>query len=86
MKVHTRKGTDRILGATIVAENAGDLISEITLAMNGGIGLTGIGATIHPYPTQADAIRKLGDQYNKTKLTPLNKRILDLLRRFNVGR
>lgn len=69
-KVHVRKGTDKIVGATIVAENAGDMISEITLAMTNGIGLKGIGSTIHPYPTQADVIRKLGDQYNKTRLTP----------------
>ena len=85
MKVHTQKGTDRILGATIVAENAGDLICEVTLAMQANLGLSKIAATIHPYPTQADAIRKLGDQFNRTKLTPTSKRILDLLRRINVG-
>lgn len=70
VKVHVRRGTDKIIGATIVAENAGDFISEITLAMTHGVGLKGIGRTIHPYPTQSDAIRKLGDQYNKTRLTP----------------
>jgi hypothetical protein len=58
------------VGATIVAEQAGDMISEITLAMTHKIGLGGIAATIHPYPTQADAIRKIGDQYNRTRLTP----------------
>lgn len=73
VKVHTRHGTDKIVGATIVAENAGDLISEITLAMNNRIGLSRISGTIHPYPTQAEAIRKLGDQYNRTRLTPLIK-------------
>lgn len=66
----TKKGTDRILGATIVARSAGDLISEITLAMTHGLGLSKIGSTIHPYPTQAEAIRKLGDQYSRTRLTP----------------
>lgn len=71
VRVHVKKGTDKIVGATVVAENAGDLISEITLAMTHGLGLKQIGSTIHPYPTQADAIRKLGDQYNKTRLTPL---------------
>lgn len=85
VKVHTRKGTDRIVGATIVSENAGDLISEITVAMKNGVGLSGIGSTIHPYPTQAEAIRKLGDQYNKTKLTPMSAKILKLLMRLNVG-
>ncbi len=85
VKVHTKKGTDKILGATIVAENAGDLISEITVAMKNGVGLSGIGSTIHPYPTQAEAIRKLGDLFNRTKLTPFSKKVLDLLRRINVG-
>jgi len=73
VKVHTHKGTDRIAGATIVAPHAGDMISEITLAMTYGLGLKKIGSTIHPYPTQAEAIRKLGDQYNRTRLTPLVK-------------
>lgn len=86
VKIHTQKGTDRIVGATIVAENAGDLISEVTLAMTHGLGLSKIGSTIHPYPTQADAIRRLGDQFNKTKLTPLSQRILSLLMRMNVGK
>ena len=85
VKVHTKRGTDQIVGATIVAENAGDLISEITVAMNSRLGLSKIGATIHPYPTQAEAIRKLGDQFNRTKLTPTSKRILGFLRRLNVG-
>ncbi len=70
VKVHVKKGTDKIVGATIVATHAGDLISEITLAMTHGLGLRKLGSTIHPYPTQADAIRKLGDQFNRTRLTP----------------
>ncbi len=73
VKVHVRKGTDRILGATIVAKNAGDMISEVTLALKHDIGLKKIGSTIHPYPTHADAIRKLGDAFNRTRLTPLAK-------------
>ncbi len=75
VKVHTRRGTDQIVGATIVAKNAGDLISEITLAMKAGVGLKTIGSVIHPYPTQAEAIRKLGDQFNRTRLTPLVKKL-----------
>lgn len=70
VRVHVRRGTDRILGATIVAEHAGDMIGELSLAMTQRIGLGKIAATIHPYPTQAEAIRKLGDQYNRTRLTP----------------
>jgi pyruvate/2-oxoglutarate dehydrogenase complex dihydrolipoamide dehydrogenase (E3) component len=76
VKVHVRRGTDRILGATIVARDAGDLISEVTMAMTHRLGLARIGATIHPYPTQADALRRLGDQYNRTRLTPLVKSLM----------
>lgn len=76
VKIHVKQGTDRILGATIVATHAGDLISEITLAMQAGIGLKKLASVIHPYPTQADAIRKIGDQYNRTRLTPFLRSIL----------
>ncbi|MHB8956057.1 MAG: mercuric reductase [Pirellulaceae bacterium] len=73
VKVHVKQGSDQIVGATIVARSAGDLISEITLAMTHGLGLKKIGGTIHPYPTQAEAIRKLGDKFNRTRLTPFVK-------------
>jgi len=76
VRVHVRKGTDEILGATIVSAHAGELISEITLAMNGKLGLKTIGSAIHPYPTQAEAIRKVGDLYNRTRLTPLVKKLM----------
>lgn len=75
VKVHTRKGSDEILGATVVATNAGDLISELTLAINNRLGLSKVGSSIHPYPTQAEAIRKLGDAYSRTRLTPFVKTI-----------
>ncbi len=76
VRVHVRKGTDAIVGATVVAAHAGDLIGELTLAMKGGLGLKTIGATIHPYPTQAEAIRRTGDLYNRTRLTPLVKNLM----------
>lgn len=85
LKIHTKKGTDSIVGAMIVAPHAGDLISQITQAMVHRIGLGQIAGVIHPYPTQAEAIRKLGDQYNRTRLTPRSTTLLGLLRRFNVG-
>ncbi|MGD9721443.1 MAG: mercuric reductase [Pirellulales bacterium] len=71
VKVHVRKGTDRIVGATVVAAHAGDIISELSLAMTAGIGLKQIAKTIHPYPTQAEAIKKAADAYSRTRLTPL---------------
>ena len=61
---------DRIVGATIVARHAGEMLPELTLAITHGIGLGKIASTIHTYPTQAEAIRKLGDAYNRTRLTP----------------
>jgi pyruvate/2-oxoglutarate dehydrogenase complex dihydrolipoamide dehydrogenase (E3) component len=73
VKIHVRRGGDRILGATIVADNAGDLVSEITLAMTAGVGLGKLARVIHPYPTRAEAIRQLGDAYNRTRLTPFVK-------------
>ncbi len=75
VKVLTAKGKDQILGATIVARHAGDMINEITLAMNHKLGLGAIAYNIHPYPTQAEAIRKAGDAYNRTRLTPLVKNL-----------
>ncbi len=83
VRVYCKSGTDRIVGATIVAAHAGDLIGEVTLAMKNRIGLGKIASSIHPYPTQADAIRKLGDQYNRTKLTPLVKGLFDRWLRWN---
>ena len=61
-------------------------ISEITLAMTNKIGLGKIANTIHPYPAQAEATRKLEDQFNRTKLTPLSIKVLGVLRKLNVGR
>jgi pyruvate/2-oxoglutarate dehydrogenase complex dihydrolipoamide dehydrogenase (E3) component len=75
VKIHVKAGTDRILGATIVARHAGEMISEITLAMVGKIGLGALAAVIHPYPTQAEAIRQTGDLYNRTRLTPFVKNL-----------
>jgi len=79
VKVHVRAGTDRILGATVVARHAGEMISELTLAMVGGLGLKNLARTIHPYPTQAEAFKKVGDAYSRTRLTPL---VLGLFRRW----
>ncbi len=76
VKVLVAEGSDRILGATIVARHAGEMIGELSLALTGGLGLKTVGAAIHPYPTQAEAIRRLGDAYSRTRLTPLVKSIM----------
>jgi hypothetical protein len=51
------------------------MINELSLAITAGLGLSAIGRTIHPYPTQAEAIKKLADQYNRTRLTPFVKKL-----------
>jgi len=77
VKMHVRKGTDRILGATIVARHAGEMISEVTLAMVGKIGLKTLGQVIHPYPTQVEAVKQTADIFNRNRLTPFVKRLLN---------
>lgn len=69
VKVHVKKGSDVILGATIVGAHAGDMISEITVAIKAGMGLGSLANVIHPYPTTSEAIRHVGDAYNRTRLT-----------------
>jgi pyruvate/2-oxoglutarate dehydrogenase complex dihydrolipoamide dehydrogenase (E3) component len=77
VKVLCARGSDRILGATIVASHAGDMISEITTAMVGGLGLGTFTNVIHPYPTQAEAIKAVAGQYTRTRLTPRVKRLFE---------
>lgn len=81
-RVHVRKRSDRIVGATVVAAHAGEMIGEITLAMTKGIGLSAFAANIHSYPTQAEAIKKLGDLYQRTRLTPRVAAILRTILRW----
>ena len=61
VKITVKERTDRILGATIVARHAGEMISEVTLAITARIGLRTLARVIHPYPTQAEAIKKAAD-------------------------
>jgi pyruvate/2-oxoglutarate dehydrogenase complex dihydrolipoamide dehydrogenase (E3) component len=82
VKIHVKKGTDQILGATIVGSHAGDMISEITVAMQAGMGLGKLANVIHPYPTEAEAIRQCGDAYNRARLTPTVKSIFHRLMAF----
>ena len=79
LDVYVKKGTDKRLGATMTARHAGEMISEITLAMVADAGLGTIAKTIHPYPTQAEAIKKAGDAYSRSRLTPLVQRIFKAL-------
>ncbi|MGH8019689.1 MAG: dihydrolipoyl dehydrogenase family protein [Opitutaceae bacterium] len=69
----------QILGATIIGQEAGELIHEIAVAMKHDISLGQLGSTIHAYPTRAEAVRKAGDAFKKTQLTPGKKRLLERL-------
>lgn len=79
LKVHVLRGRDRIVGATAVARSAGDLISAVTLAMTAKQGLGAVARSIHPYPTQAEVLKKAADAYNRTRLTPRVKKLLKWL-------
>ncbi len=79
VKIHHKVGSDEIMGATIVARHAGEMISEVTTAIVHKIGLSKLSSVIHPYPTQAEGIKKAADAYRRTLLTPRTKRLLGLL-------
>lgn len=75
-RVHVKKGTDKVLGATLVAAHAGEMITELTLAIRSGLGLSTLVKTIHPYPTQAEVIKKVATAWRKSTLTEAHKKIL----------
>jgi pyruvate/2-oxoglutarate dehydrogenase complex dihydrolipoamide dehydrogenase (E3) component len=83
VKIHHRKGSDQILGATIVARHAGEMIGEVTLAMVGERGLNTLSGVIHPYPTQAEGIKKAADAFRRSLLTPRTRAVLRLIARLS---
>lgn len=68
-RVHIQKGSDKILGATIVAAHAGEMISEFSVLMKAGLGAKTIAGTIHPYPTQAEVNKKVVNLWRKAHFT-----------------
>jgi pyruvate/2-oxoglutarate dehydrogenase complex dihydrolipoamide dehydrogenase (E3) component len=78
LRLHLKKGSDRILGATLVAEHAGDMMTGLCLAVSQGVGLGKIAATVFPYPTQGEVLKKAADAWRRTKLTPTTRKILEL--------
>ncbi len=81
VKVVTAKGKDRILGATVVASRAGEILHQIMSVAKQGGGLGSLSGTIHAYPTWAQASQRVGDAYNRTRLTPRAKAIFEWLYR-----
>jgi len=84
VSIFVREGKDQILGATIVAPHAGDLIAQVTQAMKLGIGLGALGDVIFPYPSTAEALRKAADQHRRKRLTPRTRRFFEFF--FKVSR
>ncbi len=71
VKLHVREGTAKILGATVVARHAGDLINEISLAMSAGLDLHALARANQPFPTQSQAIKMAADAYVQSRSNPL---------------
>jgi pyruvate/2-oxoglutarate dehydrogenase complex dihydrolipoamide dehydrogenase (E3) component len=72
VSVHHDRG--RVLGCTIVAAHAGEMIGQAGDAIARGATLNDSSSTIYPYPTQVEALRKAGDTYRRTRLTPSVRR------------
>jgi pyruvate/2-oxoglutarate dehydrogenase complex dihydrolipoamide dehydrogenase (E3) component len=85
VRVHAEARSGRILGATIVGRDAGDLVSEVSTAIAGGVSLGALSAVIHPYPTRAEALRKAGDAWNRRRLTARAKRLIGWFLAFRHG-
>lgn len=68
--VHVRRGTGKIVGATVVAREAGELIAEMVLLMTNRRSVTDLARTIHCYPTQSEIWKRIADNYTRTRLTP----------------
>ena len=84
VEVLTAKGRDEILGATILGHDAGEQIASLCVAMANGLGLGALGKTILPYPTRGEYLRRLADSYNRTRLTPPAKRLMELWFRWSA--
>ncbi len=81
-RVHVDRRSGRILGATMVACHAGELIGEAVVAMKAGVTMSTLGFTIHPYPTQSEAWKRLGDDWNRRRLSPRVRAVLGTLMRW----
>jgi pyruvate/2-oxoglutarate dehydrogenase complex dihydrolipoamide dehydrogenase (E3) component len=69
VKIHVQEGTDKILGATIVASRASEMINELSVVMNAGIGMERLADMVHTYPTQSEAIMLAALAYKRDRQT-----------------
>lgn len=75
LRLHYRRGSDRILGATLASEHAGETIGELVVAIQHGVGLADLAETIHPYPTQAEVLQRAADVWRSRKLGKWTRRL-----------
>lgn len=83
VEVVTAKGRDKVLGVTIIAPEAGEMLAPFALAMQSGLGLSKMLSTVLPYPTWSEANRNLAGQWRRARLSP---RLLALLARYHGWR
>ena len=76
VKVHVKKGTDQLAGATVVGRHAGELLAPLALAMSNKVGLGKLVDLILPYPTQSELLKTVAGAYTRTRLTPFAARVL----------
>ena len=69
-EVITPKGSDKILGATLVGTDAGDQIAPLSIMLSTGTGLKDLSGTLFCYPSRSEYLKRLSDAFNKTRLTP----------------
>ena len=83
VQILTAKGSDRILGATVLGPHAAEILAEIVLAMRHGLGLGKILATPHIYPSWSEAAKNAAGRWKQGHVNP---RLLDLAERFMAWR
>jgi pyruvate/2-oxoglutarate dehydrogenase complex dihydrolipoamide dehydrogenase (E3) component len=76
-RVHVRRGGDEIVGATVAGSHAGELIGLVALAMRVGAGLGTLADTVFPYPTRSEALRGVANEWQRSRLTPRARRLLE---------
>ncbi len=76
LRVVLARGSDRVLGATVVAAHAGELIAPLALAVTHRLGLSRFTSTILPYPTQSEALKRAANEWRKGRVSPFVERLL----------
>lgn len=84
VEILTARGSAEILGATIVGRDAGEQIASVCVAMANGLGINSFAKAILPYPTRAEALRRIADQFNRTRFTPTAQRLFKTWFKWNL--